>query len=79
MHDTTLFPGWSLTSQQIFAFFANTCGVSSFGENFNAMGMQGGVSGVKGPEREADYSVSTSAEVRNTRIYTSTPACIFMA
>jgi hypothetical protein len=35
--------------------------------------------GVKRPGREADYSPPTSAEVKNTWIYTSTPPYVFMA
>jgi hypothetical protein len=35
--------------------------------------------GVKQPEREADYSPPTSAEVKKARIYTSTPPYAFMA
>jgi hypothetical protein len=35
--------------------------------------------GVKRPGREADHSSPTSAEVKNTWIYTSTPPYIFMA
>jgi hypothetical protein len=35
--------------------------------------------GVKRPGREADHSSQTSAEVKNTWIYTSTPPYVFMA
>jgi hypothetical protein len=35
--------------------------------------------GVKRPGREADYSPPTSAEVKKTWIYTSTPLYVFMA
>jgi hypothetical protein len=35
--------------------------------------------GVKRPWREDDYSPPISAEVKNTRIYTSTPPYVFMA
>jgi hypothetical protein len=35
--------------------------------------------GGKGPRRETDHSPSTSAEVKNTWIYTSTPPYVFMA
>jgi hypothetical protein len=35
--------------------------------------------GVKGPEREADHSPPSSAEVKNTWNYTSTPQCVFLA
>jgi hypothetical protein len=35
--------------------------------------------GVKRMGREADHSPPTSAEVKNTRIYTSTPPYVFMA
>jgi hypothetical protein len=35
--------------------------------------------GVKRPGREADHSSVTSAEVKKTWIYTSTPAYVFMA
>jgi hypothetical protein len=35
--------------------------------------------GVKRPGREADHSPPTSAEVKNTWIYTPTPPCVFMA
>jgi hypothetical protein len=35
--------------------------------------------GVKRPEREADQSPSSSAEVKNAWIYTSTPQYVFMA
>jgi hypothetical protein len=31
------------------------------------------------PKREADHSPSTSAEVKNTRIYTPTPPYVLMA
>jgi hypothetical protein len=36
-------------------------------------------SGVKRPERETDHSPPTSAEVKKTSIYTSTPPYAFMA
>jgi hypothetical protein len=36
-------------------------------------------SGVKQPGREADHSTPTSANVKNTWIYTSTPPYVFMA
>jgi hypothetical protein len=35
--------------------------------------------GVKWPRREANRSPQTSAEVKNMRIYTSTPPYVFMA
>jgi hypothetical protein len=35
--------------------------------------------GVKRPGREADHSPPTSAEVKKTWIYTSTPPYVFMA
>jgi hypothetical protein len=35
--------------------------------------------GIKRPGREADQSPPTSAEVKNTSIYTSTPPYVFMA
>jgi hypothetical protein len=35
--------------------------------------------GVKRPGRQADHWPSTSAEVKNTWVYTSTPPCTFMA
>jgi hypothetical protein len=35
--------------------------------------------GVKRPGREADHSPPTSAKVKKTWIYTSTPPCAFMA
>jgi hypothetical protein len=35
--------------------------------------------GIKRPGREADYSPQTSAEVKNTWIYTSTPPYAFIA
>jgi hypothetical protein len=35
--------------------------------------------GVKRPGREADHSPPTSAEVKKTQIYTSTPPYAFMA
>jgi hypothetical protein len=35
--------------------------------------------GVKRPEDEADHSPPTSAEVKNTWIYTTTPPHVFMA
>jgi hypothetical protein len=35
--------------------------------------------GVKRPGREAEYSPASDAEVKNTFIYTSTPAYVFMA
>jgi hypothetical protein len=35
--------------------------------------------GVKRPGRESDHSPPTSAEVKNTWIYTSTPPYVFMA
>jgi hypothetical protein len=38
-----------------------------------------GVSGIKWQEREADLSSPTSAEVKNTWVYTSTPPYFFMA
>jgi hypothetical protein len=34
--------------------------------------------GVKGPERKADGSLPSSAEVKNERSYTTTPENIFM-
>jgi hypothetical protein len=35
--------------------------------------------GVRLPGREADHSPTTTAEVKNTWIYTSTPPYVFMA
>jgi hypothetical protein len=35
--------------------------------------------GVKQPGREADHSPPSSAEVKNTWIYTTTPLYVFMA
>jgi hypothetical protein len=35
--------------------------------------------GIKRPGREADYPPPTSVEVKNMRIYTSTPPYVFMA
>jgi hypothetical protein len=35
--------------------------------------------GVKRPAREADHSPPTSADVKKTWVYTSTPTYIFMA
>jgi hypothetical protein len=35
--------------------------------------------GIKRPEREANHSPPTSAEVKKTRIYTLTPPYVFMA
>jgi hypothetical protein len=35
--------------------------------------------GVKRPGREADHSPPTSAEVKKTLVYTSTPPYVFMA
>jgi hypothetical protein len=35
--------------------------------------------GIKRPEHEADHSPPTSAEIKKTWIYTSTPAYAFMA
>jgi hypothetical protein len=35
--------------------------------------------GVKQPVREADHSPPTSAEVKKTWVYTSTPPYVFMA
>jgi hypothetical protein len=37
------------------------------------------VPGVKRPGRETDHSLPTSAEVKNTWIYTSTPPYVFVA
>jgi hypothetical protein len=34
--------------------------------------------GVKHPRREADHSTPTSAEIKKTWIYTSTPSYVFM-
>jgi hypothetical protein len=35
--------------------------------------------GIKRPRREADHSTSSSADVKNTWIYTSTPPYVFTA
>jgi hypothetical protein len=43
------------------------------------MGTEGSFSGVKRQGREADHSPPTSAEVKKTWIYTSTPAHAFIA
>jgi hypothetical protein len=43
------------------------------------MGTGGSSPGVKRPKREADHSPPTSAEVKKTWIYTSTPPYVFMA
>jgi hypothetical protein len=44
------------------------------------MGTEGVIfPGVKRPRREADHSPPTSAGVKNTWIYTSTPPYVFMA
>jgi hypothetical protein len=43
------------------------------------MGTGGSFPGVKRPGREPDHSPPTSAEVKKTRIYTSTPPYAFMA
>jgi hypothetical protein len=43
------------------------------------MGTGGSFPGVKRQGRETDHSPSTSAEVKKTWIYTSTPPYIFMA
>jgi hypothetical protein len=43
-------------------------------------GGRGGLSpGVRWPSREADHSLPTSAEVKKTWTYTSTPPYAFMA
>jgi hypothetical protein len=43
------------------------------------MGIGGSFPGVKRQEREADHSPRTSAEVKKTWVYTSTPPYVFMA
>jgi hypothetical protein len=43
------------------------------------MGTGGFFSGVKRPELEIDHSPPTSAEVKNTWIYTFIPPYVFMA
>jgi hypothetical protein len=44
-----------------------------------SLGTGGSFSGVKRQEREADHSLSPSAEVKKMWIYTSTPLYVFMA
>jgi len=41
--------------------------------SFNAASL-----GVKRPGREADHSPQSSAEIKNVRIYTSTPQFVFV-
>jgi hypothetical protein len=43
------------------------------------MGTRGSFPGVKQPGCEADHSLPSSAEVKNSWSYTSTPQCAFMA
>jgi hypothetical protein len=45
---------------------------------FYPMGTGGFLPGIKRPERETDHSIPTSAEVKNTWIYTSIPPYVFM-